>query len=125
MALKIPDRYVNLTVQGVATCFTHQRWATPHFPPRRVTKLMLGGPRFQGVGVFHHVLVSLPYVKTPNGLVTFKDRGLLLTKRATDHVQHVEMPQCLAACELEDGRLALLFADSHVRIMDAREGCDR
>lgn len=49
------------------------------------------------------------------------DRGLLLTRRKVpDRVQHVEMPLCLAACELEDGRLALLFADSHVRILELR-----
>lgn len=49
------------------------------------------------------------------------DQGLLLTRRKVpDRVQHVEMPQCLAVCELEDGRLALLFADSHVRILELR-----
>ena len=48
-----------------------------------------------------------------------KDQGLLLTRRKVpDRVQHVEMPQCLAVCELEDGRLALLFADSHVRHLE-------
>ena len=30
------------------------------------------------------------------------------------------MPACVAACETEDGRLALLFADAHVRVVELR-----
>ncbi|CAK9066831.1 unnamed protein product [Durusdinium trenchii] len=52
-------------------------------------------------------------------------KGLLLTQRNPERgrVERLEMPECIACCELEagrDGRLVLLFADSQIRIVELR-----
>ncbi|CAK9008099.1 unnamed protein product, partial [Durusdinium trenchii] len=49
-------------------------------------------------------------------------QGLLLTQRNPERgrVERLEMPECIACCELEDGRLVLLFADSQIRIVELR-----
>ena len=55
-------------------------------------------------------------------------QGMLLTKRESPDGRirkepvKVEMPSCIACCEMGDGRLALLFADSHIRILEIRRG---
>ena len=67
---------------------------------------------------------SLKGAGTDNSLA---EQGMLLTKRggsvATAQARkQMEMPSCVACCEMEDGRLALLFADSHVRVLEIRKG---
>ena len=54
-------------------------------------------------------------------------RNLLLTdaqksRDAANNVSRLGMPACIGACELDsgDGRLALLFADGHVRLLELR-----
>ncbi|CAE7558420.1 unnamed protein product [Symbiodinium sp. CCMP2456] len=67
---------------------------------------------------------SLKGAGTDNSLA---EQGMLLTRRGGSVAtaparKQMEMPSCVACCEMEDGRLALLFADSHVRILEIRKG---
>jgi hypothetical protein len=50
------------------------------------------------------------------------NRGLKVTTGAPQPPpKEFEMPSCIACCETSDGRVALLFSDAHVRVLEIRQ----
>ena len=49
------------------------------------------------------------------------DRGLKVTVQQKVDKRELGMSTCVRCCEMDDGRLCLLFKDAHVRILELRE----